>query len=221
MRFDENFFQTIMKHNLEKLHEPHSYLYEKDNDNISDEEFFDELVKDDAAGDIIATRTLAMYFWDQKDYLTAFDYLQVLVERKEYFFYVYQGILYYKHPDTPNDYTKALDLFLTYYQHVPKDGEVANTIGDMYKHGYGCATNTEQAIEWYKRAAELGEEGAALSIAHIYAHGWHGVKKDPEEAKKWLTKVECSRDPEILEQARRLLKDIEDDDLIDLSDDII
>jgi len=43
-----------------------------------------------------------------------------------------------------------------------------NQVGNMYFAGSGCEQNKAKAIEWYKKAAELGNELALLNLGSYY-----------------------------------------------------
>jgi TPR repeat protein len=46
----------------------------------------------------------------------------------------------------------------------------------------------QEAVKWYKKAAEQGDAGAQYNLAWCYRDG-AGVKKDEKEAVKWYTKA--------------------------------
>ncbi len=54
--------------------------------------------------------------------------------------------------------------------------------------GEGMAKNTEQAIQWYTRAAEQGVAPAQLNLAIMYLRG-EGVQPNIQQARKWLEKA--------------------------------
>ena len=46
--------------------------------------------------------------------------------------------------------------------------------------------NPQEAVKWFKLAAEQGMVGSQTTLAMMYEEG-KGVEKDPQEAKKWYT----------------------------------
>ena len=54
--------------------------------------------------------------------------------------------------------------------------------------GEGVAKNTQQAIQWYTRAAEQGVAPAQLNLAIMYLRG-EGVQPNIQQARKWLEKA--------------------------------
>ncbi|MDH5778504.1 MAG: sel1 repeat family protein, partial [Gammaproteobacteria bacterium] len=57
-------------------------------------------------------------------------------------------------------------------------------LGFMYLEGECVEKDPEQAVKWFKLAAEQGMTGSQTTLAIMYEEG-NGVEKDPEEAKKW------------------------------------
>lgn len=68
------------------------------------------------------------------------------------------------------------------------DGEAQNRIGEMYEFGYGVERNSDQAIEWYRKAAEQSVVGAWHNLGRSYNFGT-GVAQDYVEAEKWYRKA--------------------------------
>lgn len=58
-------------------------------------------------------------------------------------------------------------------------------IGVLYEKGQGVAQDYKKAIEWYKKAADQGDEVAMRNIGLSYWEG-SGVPKNCDEAMKWL-----------------------------------
>ncbi len=54
--------------------------------------------------------------------------------------------------------------------------------------GEGIAQNTQQALQWYTRAAEQGVAPAQLNLAIMYLRG-EGVQPNLQQAKLWLEKA--------------------------------
>ena len=58
-------------------------------------------------------------------------------------------------------------------------------LGDCYYHGFGVDVDFELAYDFYKTAANKGSCDAAFSLGSMYIRG-EGVKKDLNEAQKWM-----------------------------------
>jgi TPR repeat protein len=56
----------------------------------------------------------------------------------------------------------------------------------MSVEGYGMQKDPEQAVYWYRQAANSGHPEAQYFLALLYSSG-HGVKKDPEQAERWVS----------------------------------
>ena len=69
-----------------------------------------------------------------------------------------------------------------------EDAEKLFEQGRRYYHGDGVAKDLEQAVEWFRKAAEQGHAKAQLYLALCYAKGL-GVAKDPEKAVYWYRKA--------------------------------
>lgn len=62
--------------------------------------------------------------------------------------------------------------------------DAMNGIGYLYHYGQGVEQDYEQAIEWHKKAAELGNATAMNEIGYIYSNG-EGVEVDYTQALEW------------------------------------
>ena len=60
--------------------------------------------------------------------------------------------------------------------------------GDAYYYGDGVPRNYEEAVKWYKMAAEQGDASAQSLLGHLYKIG-RGVASDYEQAIKWYKKA--------------------------------
>jgi len=54
--------------------------------------------------------------------------------------------------------------------------------------GDGVAKDAEQAVSWYRRAAEAGNAAAQFNLGVCYANG-DGVAKDAEQAVSWYRRA--------------------------------
>jgi TPR repeat protein len=68
------------------------------------------------------------------------------------------------------------------------DPKIQTKIGNRYKTGEGVVKNYEEAVNWYRKAAEQGFAGAQNNLAVMYEMGL-GVPKDDSEAAKWFQRA--------------------------------
>ncbi|SCY43233.1 Sel1 repeat-containing protein, partial [Legionella israelensis DSM 19235] len=59
-----------------------------------------------------------------------------------------------------------------------------NNLGYVYDHGIGVKQDTEEAVHWYRMAAEQGNATAQNNLGFAYEYG-EGVDKDEKEAVRW------------------------------------
>ncbi len=60
--------------------------------------------------------------------------------------------------------------------------------GWRYANGRGVIQNDEQAVEWYRRAAEQGHAIAQYDLSWMYQHG-RGVSQNSSEAAQWCRRA--------------------------------
>jgi len=58
-------------------------------------------------------------------------------------------------------------------------------LGMMYGLGQGVEQSDENAVKWYLKAAESGNETAMTNVAYMYLRG-QGVTASMKESLKWL-----------------------------------
>ena len=80
----------------------------------------------------------------------------------------------------------------TYYERIlplAEDGNVHAQIAvaEACFYGKGTATNREDAVEWYRKAADAGEASAQASLGYCLLNGL-GCEKDPSAAAEWYAK---------------------------------
>ncbi len=61
-------------------------------------------------------------------------------------------------------------------------------LGYYYAWGEGIEHDYAKAMEWYKKAAELGDASSMHSIGYMYANG-EGVEQDWNKALEWMEKA--------------------------------
>lgn len=89
------------------------------------------------------------------------------------------------------DYETALE----YYQKVVEEGTeqlyivtAMKGIANMYLYGEGVEKDSAKVIEWYRKAADLGDTDAMLRIAQMYEWG-NIVEQNSDAAMEWYQKA--------------------------------
>ena len=62
-----------------------------------------------------------------------------------------------------------------------------NSLGNMYRNGYGVEKDYAEALRWYRKSAEQGDATAQNNLGNMYYWGY-GVEKDYAEAVRWYRK---------------------------------
>ena len=73
----------------------------------------------------------------------------------------------------------------------------------MYSTGKGVAQSYEDAVKWYRKAANQGFVRAQYNLALKYYYG-DGVAQDKAEAKKWFQKAAAQGDEESIENLKTM-----------------
>lgn len=69
-------------------------------------------------------------------------------------------------------------------------GHAAFLLGYIYEEdGAEIKADGEKSVQWYRRAAELNNDGAAYRLGAVYAHGLLGAAKNPQKAAEWWKKA--------------------------------
>ncbi|HRH90440.1 MAG TPA: tetratricopeptide repeat protein [Agitococcus sp.] len=103
------------------------------------------------------------------------------------------------------EYDTALELSLPLAQ--KQDVDAMTLVGRIYDEGFN---QSEKALPWYKKAAELGNAQAQLELAELYEAG-DGVKKNKELAIYWYEKAaDQDHDEAQLALALHYLEDLEE-----------
>lgn len=103
---------------------------------------------------------------------------------------------------TPQEqYRKAISLLLAGNNHQSDQNDALNllrasavagyspaqtALASAYEQGFVLTQDTQQAIGWYKKAAEQGDWIAQFSLGRIYFLGGGTISRDTAMAKKWL-----------------------------------
>ncbi len=68
------------------------------------------------------------------------------------------------------------------------DAAAMTLLGEIYRDGNGVKRNLDEALHWYKLAAEQGERNAIFAVAVAALKG-EGMTADKAEAKNWFEKA--------------------------------
>ncbi len=69
-------------------------------------------------------------------------------------------------------------------QSLKEDPFLQDSLGLIYRYGFGVEKDYQEAFKWHKKAATQGHAEAEANLGHIYFNGL-GVNKDYEEAFRW------------------------------------
>ncbi len=103
---------------------------------------------------------------------------------EEFYQAVKQGYLFYR-IEMADEVKKQV---FSYVQKQEDDSVKWNTLGNCYYHGnYGVEKNFNEAVKWYRKAAEQENVFAQCNLAYCYESG-EGVEKDLHQAVIWYRK---------------------------------
>ena len=75
----------------------------------------------------------------------------------------------------------------------------------MYERGNGVPQNYQEAVSWYRKAADQGHAGSQNNLGVMYGNG-KGVPQDYVQAHKWVNLAASVSTGEVAERSR-LLRD--------------
>ena len=78
-----------------------------------------------------------------------------------------------------------------------------HNLGVLYLRGEGVVRNVDQALAWFRRAAEQNDALAQYQIGYMYENGL-GVVADKEMAISWYRKAAGQGKQEAKERLRKL-----------------
>lgn len=84
----------------------------------------------------------------------------------------------------PVDSDLESDFSIAFQAAQLKNANAQTRLASFYYEGNGVPRQLEEALRWYRSAAESGHAGACNSVGRFYTLGM-GVKKNPREALKW------------------------------------
>jgi TPR repeat protein len=80
------------------------------------------------------------------------------------------------------DYVALCEYVQSFAQAGDPDAQCM--MGTLFQLGKGFSPDLEEAVRWYKLAANQGHSVAWNNLGTIYLMGGEGVPQDPEEAKR-------------------------------------
>jgi len=103
-------------------------------------------------------------------------------------------------PKTPAALPPGMDPALADSYHRAQAGD-CNAMFDLahdYRHGQGVAKNDENAVVWFRKAAECGNAQGMKALGFMYEHGF-GVTKDSSQAIIWYLKAAETGDSDAMD----------------------
>jgi TPR repeat protein len=76
-------------------------------------------------------------------------------------------------------------------------------LGGMYAAGYGVTTNYDEAVKWFRKAADAGNARGIRGLAFMYENGY-GVQKDVQQAVSLYRKAANLGDQHAKDALKRL-----------------
>jgi hypothetical protein len=150
-------------------------------------------------GSTYAMEQLANCYKDEEvaDYTQSMIwYKKLLVKGKDVFYHI--GSFYERGEGVTKDYKEAFNWYNKGLENATKtkhsEGFYYYLIASLYSEGgSGIIQNYEEAIKFYKLAADRGLELAMEALSRMYKEG-QGVEKDEKIAKEWSDKAEKARE---------------------------
>jgi len=88
------------------------------------------------------------------------------------------------------EHEKAVEMYMLAVDQ--KHPGAMQSIGDCYMYGNGISQDTQEAIQWYYHAAQLGDSMASFCLGYCYKVGL-GVEQSYSESYKWYKKAETQQ----------------------------
>jgi TPR repeat protein len=86
-------------------------------------------------------------------------------------------------------YERVLDMPPSADEEPGLSGRAAWSIAGIYLPDNSPLHDGALALQWYLKAAALGDARAMARLANLYQHGGAGVEKNPQQAQLWATKA--------------------------------
>lgn len=105
--------------------------------------------------------------------------------------------------DSPPIDISAEDLQALHTQAAQGDAEAQIRLGRMYRHGLGVPQDFQEAVKWYRKAADQGNAEAQFRLGMLYEFG-RGVPRDFVQAAKWYEKAAAQGNAKALNRIGRM-----------------
>ena len=76
-------------------------------------------------------------------------------------------------------------------------------LGSIYENGKGVPRDSQQALGWYRKAAQAGSSSAMYDLGVMYENG-EGVVKNRQQAVDWYRKAAVRGEPHAKQSLQRL-----------------
>lgn len=120
------------------------------------------------------------------------------------------GCLYMEGKGVAKDEAKAVELFMRAEKEIEGMEEAQVALGEAFRMGKGVPKNINEAVKWYEKAAESGNELAFLRLGNLYEEG-EGVAKNLSLAADYYEKaMDMAFDEDVEEEARVSLSRVRD-----------
>jgi len=87
--------------------------------------------------------------------------------------------------ENPGGSKRAVTQLLSMSKYSRPNAAVLNNLGSCYENGFSVSQNLEQAMFYYRKAAELGDDIAMCNLGMAYQYG-RGVPVNPVQAEFWF-----------------------------------
>jgi hypothetical protein len=154
---------------------------------VSDENDFQQLLKQAVEGDVNAMNEVGECYFHgkkvKKNESEAMEWYKKSAEAGNSDAMVSVGKGYFSGSGVQKNQIEALN----WYQRASNAGSSYGMflVGDCHLLGWGTDKNDSEALKWYKKAADFGNGNGMCGIGHCYLNGW-GVEENNVEALKWF-----------------------------------
>jgi TPR repeat protein len=84
-------------------------------------------------------------------------------------------------------WTQTQDISVLHKQAKEGNAEAQFKLANAYLRGEGVSQDSKQAVEWFRKAADLGHPVAEFTLAYMYLKGAKpSIDKDPRQGLDWL-----------------------------------
>ena len=95
----------------------------------------------------------------------------------------------------PTDFQTGLEAYkrgdfaaaLSEWRPLAEQGDATAQLGLMYDKGEGVPQDDDEAVKWYRKAADQGDASAQNNLGLMYEFG-RGVRRNYTEAVRWYRK---------------------------------